>query len=223
MFHETSSMTRDAHIDELSAALVPVLLHRLNNTTQYLSTLNSLLALGPDDSSARYFEGLAGTSNDVDELGWLLGVAANACGANLLLERRERAGVAAMVRVTAEILRREGRDLERVDRVLPTFSTLERHAPRDVSWSVAWLIGSWLLACGRECARGTPLAWDLSADGDELAIVCAVPCSASLLARVDRWRAAPLQLGLVCGTNGDRDEARLVVSLDRMRVEESRS
>ena len=206
-------MTRDTHIDDLSAALVPVLLHKLNNATQYLSALNSLLALGPEDTPASYFDGLGGTSRDVDELGWLLGIAANACGANLLLERRERAGLGAMVRVTAEILRREGRDLERIDRVLPEIAAFEARGSRDASWRSTWLVGSWLLACGRERPRGASLAWELNLDGGELEITVSVSPTPALLERVDRWRALTLDFDLSCRPGRSAEEARLVVAL----------
>jgi hypothetical protein len=206
-------MTRDTHIDDLSAALVPVLLHKLNNATQYLSALNSLLALGPENTPLSYFDGLGGTSRDVDELGWLLGVAANACGANLLLERRERAGLAAMVRVTAEILRREGRDLERVDRALPEISALDTRGSRDAAWRSAWLVGSWLLSCGRELPRDAVLAWDLSFTGAGFALAARVPLSPALRERVERWCALPLDFELSCHANDAGDEARLVVTL----------
>src|SRR5687767_12134325 len=94
----------------LARALLPVLLHELNNHTQYLATLHSLEVSGdplPDGG-----EGLLRTAHDVEELGWLLGLCAGGAGTDLLRARSERTGLAPLVRFVRKALRREQRDLE---------------------------------------------------------------------------------------------------------------
>ena len=77
----------------MAAALLPVLLHRIRNTTQLLSNLNALLALEPDGGPALpegRADDLAAAAGEADELGWLLGVLAGGLGADLLLRRCAR-------------------------------------------------------------------------------------------------------------------------------------
>lgn len=148
---------------ELAAALLPVVLHELNNHTQYLAVLAALARSGAPDASAD--SGLAPTANAVRELGWVLGLVAAADGADYLRDRSEADGLAPVVRCVRQALRREGRDLARADREMPRLS------PR-VGWRGARRAGVLLLACGR--ASATPLEFEIRADGDALALACRV-------------------------------------------------
>jgi hypothetical protein len=148
-----------------------VLLHELNNHTQYLATLHSLEAGGdplPDGG-----EGLLRTAREVEELGWLLGLCAGGAGADLLRERSERAGLAPLVRFVRKALRREQRDLEDAARALPAL-------PPRLGWRGAWTVGELLHACARTLPERTPLGWTLSAEGDALVLRCRVSTSTAL-------------------------------------------
>ena len=105
-----SAPTRAREADELSRALVSVLLHDLANTTQYLSTLSSLMSDGPA-LNAGLLGGLSETTSEVDELGFVLGLVAHAAGADVLLERARRDGLDALLVFVKRALRSERRDL----------------------------------------------------------------------------------------------------------------
>ncbi len=159
--------------DELARALVPVLLHKLNNTTQYLSALQAWIAEPPLDeaptSQPGAFEGLSETALEVDDLGWILGLVANAGGADVLLERRERSRLGPLVRLVADCLRKNRRDLERPARDLPLLDV-----SADVgSWRIPWAIARWLHASGMSSPVGTTLEWDIvEREPDRFALVC---------------------------------------------------
>jgi hypothetical protein len=147
---------------------VPVLLHKLNNTTQYLSALQALLSDAPA-AHEHALEGLSQTALEVDDLGWILGLVANAGGADVLLERRERSRLVPLVRLVADCLRKERRDLERPTRALPPLDV--RDDPK--SWRIPWAVARWLHAAGMSLPAGTTLAWELVERGpDRLALVC---------------------------------------------------
>lgn len=168
----------------LARALLPVLLHELNNHTQYLSALGALEDSG--DPLPNRGAGLARTAQEVEELGWLLGLCAGGYGADLLRDRTERDGLAPLVRLLRKALRREGRDLERVDRPLPDL------APR-LGWRGAWRVGELLFGCS--AAGPGPLAWELVAEGDDLLLTCRVEPAAildpALLREVSRAEHGP--------------------------------
>jgi hypothetical protein len=153
--------------DPLAEALFPVLVHRLNNATQVLSSLNAVLAADLDDS---LLEGsstdLAEASQDVHELGWLLGVLASAGGANLLLERREESGLTILTRALRDGLRRQGRDLEQREG-LPAL------VPDGDGWQTPWAIGSVLWSAGNALAREETLRWSLEEHGAGWRLECA--------------------------------------------------
>ncbi len=147
----------------LAQALLPVLLHDLNNHTQYLTALSALVAHG--DALPNGGEALAQTAREIEELGWILGLCAGGFGGDLLHERTERRGLVPLVVLVRKALRREGRDIERADRDLPDL-------PTKLGWRGAWRVGELLFACGRTSTG--PLAWDLRADGDALDLACRV-------------------------------------------------
>jgi hypothetical protein len=166
--------------DELARALVPVLLHKLNNTTQYLTALQALIGSSPDpDARSRavsqdVFGGLHETALEVDDLGWILGLVANAAGANVLLERRERARLGALVRLVADCLRRTGRDLDAPDRELPLVAA---RSARE-AWEAPWLAARWLYAAGSSLPKGSKLEWELVARSpDRFVLVSHAPAT----------------------------------------------
>jgi hypothetical protein len=148
---------------------LPVLLHDLNNHTQYLSALNALAQTG--DAAPDGGAGLARTSREIEDLGWLLGLCAGATHADWLGERTERRGLAPLVQHVRKALRRLGRDLERADRDLPDL-------PARLGWRGARRIGELLFACGSAAVPANetprPLEWELEAHGDALRLACRV-------------------------------------------------
>ena len=96
---------------------MPVLLHKLNNATQYVTGLSTLLSLFPADEGGEGglelpggdpSAGLADAAQRVDDLGWALAVVATAEGADLVLERREPRGVDVFLWLLAEALNKSG-------------------------------------------------------------------------------------------------------------------
>jgi hypothetical protein len=148
---------------------LPVLLHDLNNHTQYLSALNALANVG--DAAPDGGAGLARTSREIEDLGWLLGLCAGATGADWLGERTERRGLTPLVQHVRKALRRLGRDLERSDRELPDL-------PARLGWRGARRVGEVLFACGTATTPANesaqPLDWELEAHGDALRLGCRV-------------------------------------------------
>src|SRR5688572_8493459 len=102
---------RRAAGERLAAGLLPVLLHRIQNNTQLLVAVRSVLDVAPESLTERSGADLSEAGEDAHEQGWLLGVLAGALGADLLLAREEPRGLEPMLRLLREGLRREGRDL----------------------------------------------------------------------------------------------------------------
>jgi len=150
----------DRVADPFAAAMLPVLMHRMNNTTQLLSTLNSL---SRSEGGTRWLERRAGdlaqASDLVDDLGYVLAVLASACGADLLLTRRVPRGVEIVVAVVGDALRRAGRSLAGDGSRLPA------QAP-DVArgWELPWAVGALLWCAGQDLETGGVLAWELTRD-----------------------------------------------------------
>lgn len=147
--------------DPLAAALLPVLLHRLGNSTQLLTALN---AVAGEEGGARSIEerspDLARASRSIRELGYVLAVIASASGADLLLERREARGLEPLVGAVRDALRRAGRDLDPPADPLPALAPATGRG-----WELAWAVGATLWAAGRALAPGEALAWSLARRG----------------------------------------------------------
>ena len=170
--------------EPLADALLPPLLHRLNNATQLLTAVNALFAHGGGGGALleRRGDDLGDASETLRELGWLVGVLASAGGANLLLERRERKGLAIMADAVREGLLRTGRDLALPD-VLPEL------AP-DVhdGWQIPWAVGALLWTAGTGVAEGSMLRFSIESDGEVWRIACPIDDAAAfdpLAARID--------------------------------------
>jgi len=99
----------------LAGALLPVLLHRIRNTTQLVTGVNAVLALDDPAAagplSAARGEDLAQASREAEELGWLLAVLSGGLGADLAGGRLEPGGLASTLQLVREALRRGGREL----------------------------------------------------------------------------------------------------------------
>lgn len=92
-----------------AAALLPVLLHRIRNTTQLLTGVNAVLAGGePGVLPATRAEDLGQASREAEELGWLLAVLSGGLGCDLAGERREADGLRVVLSLVRDALRRAG-------------------------------------------------------------------------------------------------------------------
>jgi hypothetical protein len=170
--------------DPLAAALLPVLMHRLNNATQVLQALNAMLATGERQRvlAARCGD-LVSAGETIDEVGWLLAVLASACGADLLLARRERDGLAGVLAAVREAVRREGRELARGPDALP------RLAPEfGDGWRVPWAIGTWIHVGAIALPERSSLEWDVRPREGGSEVRCRVPAHASRDALEQRVR-----------------------------------
>lgn len=148
---------REGAADPLAAALLPVLLHRLNNATQLLETLGSLARLDAErDWIGERSADLLEVSARVEELGYVLAVLASAAGADLLQERREPRGVELLVGAARDALRRERRRLAEPAAPLPRLA-----AAAGAGWEAPWAVASVLFAAGRDSDGGQELRWSL--------------------------------------------------------------
>lgn len=115
----------------LAAALLPALVHRINNTTQLLVVLRSLLADPDEGVLAVAGPDLTRASEEAEQQGWLLGILARSVGTDVLLAREERAGLGTTLGLVAEALRRGRKELTLPAR-LPSITLCEgcpRSAP----------------------------------------------------------------------------------------------
>jgi hypothetical protein len=151
-----------AERDALAGVMLPALLHRLNNATQILTSVNALATLTKDPRVfAERAQDLAAAAEMIDELGWSLGVLAAGSGTNLLFARRSRAGLAVFVAALRDALRRTGNELPEPSVALPE---VELHA-RD-GWPPVWAVGAWLCAAYDGLQARTHSAWCLRLEGD---------------------------------------------------------
>lgn len=154
--------------DPLSEALLPVLVHRMNNTTQLLSNLGAVLkhAAGRDWLHERSSD-LADAYRELDDTGYLMAVLASASGADLLLDRREARGVALMVASVGEVVRREGGTFREACQPLP-----EQAPGVKDGWQLAWAVGALLLLSARACgSQGSSFEWQLLEDSEAWVLV----------------------------------------------------
>jgi hypothetical protein len=127
-----------------------VLLHRIRNTTQLVSGLNALLSLEPEGSApalpAGRADDLAAAAREADELGWLLGVLAGGLGADLLLQRCERRGLATALDLVREAVRRDGGELALPDELPDMTPEVPSHG--ELCWIASELVWSTATAGG---------------------------------------------------------------------------
>ena len=186
--------------DPLARALMPVLLHRLNNATQVLAGWNSLLGIPAADALlARRADDLADAARTTDDVGWALAVLASAAGADLLLERRSSRGLEPLVAFVREALRRAGRDLAPPAAPLPSLASEATGEP----WAAAWVAAAWLHACGAALPAGATLRWSLGRERDRWTLACEAVDEAAFAAA----RAAIEARVATCGFELDRGRA----------------
>ena len=153
--------------ERLAAALLPALLHRVQNTTQLIVGVRALAALEPLSLPQRSSGDLAAAARAAHEQGWLLGVLSRALGADLLLAREERDGLRPVLELVRDGLRREGRDLTFAVGEMPRLGTAI-DGPDTAARCAALAALAW--AAGTACERGTgpALLFARGAAGHEL-------------------------------------------------------
>ena len=177
----------------LAGALLPVLLHRIRNTTQLLAGVNALLAVdAARPLSPVRADDLLEASRQAEELGWLLGVLSGGLGAELAETRRVSGGLAATLELVRDALRRAGGELALPSAALPELASPPR--PGSLCLAVAGLV--WHAALGAERAA---LAIERAPDAWLLRLTCSRPfrlAERDLLSRIPAARCTAEALGL---------------------------
>ena len=134
--------------DPLVRDLMPVLIHKLGNTTQLLTGLNAMLGIdGGEEIFVERTDDLGRASSDVHRLGYALAVLGSAGGSNLLLARRDPRGLEILLELVHASLRRNGRSLS-----CPAIPDL---APSALAgWQLPWALASLVHARGLGAAEG---------------------------------------------------------------------
>ena len=141
-------------MDALAKALLPTLLHELANTTQLLTGLHALTTLPEGEELLATHEGeLSRAGDQAQRLGWLLGVLGAAGGHDILLARREQAGLDWIVELATKAARRAQRPIPTSPQTLPRLMGCTPDG-----WSVPWALGSLLWQAGEQSDGG---AWSL--------------------------------------------------------------
>jgi hypothetical protein len=146
-------MNRCSPQEEFAAAALPALLHRMRNATQALVSVRALVdEAGGAALPASCGRALASAADDAHELGWLFGLVSGCLGADVLLGRCERRGLASALELARHALAREERALSIVGPV-PELQAAPPGAP--APWrvaasvaTIAWRAGSTLPAGG---------------------------------------------------------------------------
>jgi len=145
--------------DPLSAALMPTLVHQLNNTTQLVTGLQALMNLpGGGDLPLDPTEQLSSAAREVDASGWCLAVLATAAGSDLVLARRRRDALRLIVDLVRHGLRRDGADLALATGPIPSAAT---DAVDECGWKAAWSTGLVLW-----CAGASSREWGFRREGE---------------------------------------------------------
>ena len=128
--------------DPVSRALLPILLHEVNNATQLLVGLRALLGIpGGEEMFAQRADDLARTSRTMDDLGFALAVIATAGGANMLMARRLDRGLEILWSLAVRSIQRDGQGT--------VTGEPPRIAPRALDgWQVPWA-GAALVIAGQ--------------------------------------------------------------------------
>ncbi len=171
----------------LAEALIPALVHRINNTTQLLVLLRLVLAEPDDGVLTSAGPSLAHASREAEEQGWLLGLLARSLGTDLLLAREERDGLAATLKLLAEALQRQRKQLALPERV--PMMTMADGGPRSAALCLDLAALVW-----ESCeALDGAFSLSLAREGERWAV---------RLSRADLTRAQAEFLACECATRG---------------------
>lgn len=132
--------------ESVPRALLPVLIHEMNNGTQLLVGFRSLLDIpGGEALFGQKASELAAGSSRLEDLGFALAVISTASGADMLMARRERRGLAILWDLAVRTLERSGEHRVRVQGEPPEL------APSALTgWEVPWCAAAVLLYASEE-------------------------------------------------------------------------
>ncbi|MFT7487587.1 MAG: hypothetical protein ACI9F9_003448 [Candidatus Paceibacteria bacterium] len=146
--------------DPLAVCLLPVLMHRMNNATQLLSNLHGIQQQCPERDWLRdRAPELGESSESIQRIGYLLAVLSSACGADLLLARRELHGLQYMVDAVTDVVRREGGELSAHPGSLPNLSPSVHQG-----WELPWAFGALLHDAAFSSESSAAVEWQLLHD-----------------------------------------------------------
>lgn len=141
--------------DPLASALLPVLIHEMNNATQVLTSLNTLLSMpGGDQYLTERGGDMTSVGEEVVDLGWLLAALASAAGDDMLMTRRHEHGLDVMANYVRKAIRRQGWDSAKAESPLPEISHGE-----GAGWEAAWALGVFLWSTASAQPGVTAWTW----------------------------------------------------------------
>ncbi len=132
---------------------MPMVLHELNNATQYLGMLHSVHTQDPSSGILERSAGdLGATASSVEDLGLLMAILSTTAGTDLLLERRSDRGCAIALSMTIRALRKKG-----VDVTLPDRLEVTGLADAAQGWELPWAVCGSLWAALDQVSDGATL------------------------------------------------------------------
>ena len=161
-------------VGECAAALLPVLLQRMDATSDRLRFLNGSEDRTDGAEAPRIDPSpeLRRAARELERQGWLMGVVAGALGVELLGERRYPQGLAALLELVGEALAPGGRRIAATEGPVPIVGTAEAGGPL-AAWTLAVLLWD---AARHLPVRAAPLAWNLTQAADGRCVMSVHTC-----------------------------------------------
>lgn len=156
-----SASTTAPAADPVARALLPVLLHGVNNATQLLVGLRALLDIpGGDALFAQRSEDLGAASTAMYDHGFALAVVSTAGGANMLMARRHAGGIGILWGLALQSEERTGET-----RVACTGTPPAQRSTALDGWQLPWSAAAlFLLASNADGAEAWRWAWGESGE-----------------------------------------------------------
>jgi hypothetical protein len=136
---------------------LPALLHRLNNVTQVLAGVNSLVRITGPAALVERADDLQHAGGALAQLGWLVGALARGMGTGIGSAREDERALEWLLDLLAEALRREGRELAGPGAL-----------PR-AAFAESWELARALHAAAQAAPPGSVTAWSVRREGERLA------------------------------------------------------
>jgi len=165
-------------VDPLSRALVAVILHDIANTTQYLKVLNAMLS--ESGAPARVLDGLPETTNEVEDLGFVLGMVAFGAGADILHDRARRDGLDVLLAFVKRALRHEQRDLAANATPLPRVRIDAPDRGRLATWASARFVFAAARGRSLSAQEAAELTFVFDVHSNHVRLACRVPPCAEI-------------------------------------------
>lgn len=138
-----------------------MVLHELNNATQYLGMLHSVHSQDPGSGILeRSAQDLGVTAASVEDLGLLMAIVSTAAGTDLLMERRSPRGLSLALDMTIKAARKRGCDI-----LLPEGLEISCALDAAQGWELPWALGASLWVASEAVADGGSLAVSFEGHG----------------------------------------------------------